>query len=86
VFADGHPAFVATDPIALQTGLAAEIEHPLFGAIRRHGLPALLSETPGRVAPGCLRGQHTRAILEELDYDGAAVADLEARGIVFGPG
>jgi crotonobetainyl-CoA:carnitine CoA-transferase CaiB-like acyl-CoA transferase len=85
VFADGHPAFIATDPVMFETGLASEIEHPLYGTIRRHGVPAMLSETPGRVAPGCLRGQHTRAILEELGYDAAAIAALEERKVVFGP-
>ena len=68
VFADGHPAFIATDEAIFEAGLAADIEHPLFGTIRRHGLPAVLSETPGRLAPGSLRGQHTIPILTELGY------------------
>ncbi len=51
VFPDGHPTFIATDPAMLETGLAADIEHPLFGTIRRHGLPAPLSETPGPRRP-----------------------------------
>ena len=86
VFADGHPAFIATDEAILEAGLAADIEHPLFGTIRRHGLPAVLSETPGRLAPGSLRGQHT-------DSDPHAssatppeqIAELEAKQVVFGP-
>ena len=85
VFPDGHPAFIATDPVMLETGLAADVEHPLFGTIRRHGLPAALSETPGRLAPGCLRGQHTEAILQELGYTEEQIAELEAKKVVFGP-
>jgi crotonobetainyl-CoA:carnitine CoA-transferase CaiB-like acyl-CoA transferase len=85
VFPDGHPAFIATDDVMLETGLAADIEHPLFGTIRRHGLPALLSETPGRIAPGCLRGEHTDAILRELGYNEEQIAELEAKKVVFGP-
>ena len=61
VFADGHPAFIATDEAIFEAGLAADIEHPLFGTIRRHGLPAVLSETPGRLAPGCAPGPAHRS-------------------------
>ena len=85
VFPDGHPTFIATDDVMLETGLATDIEHPLFGTIRRHGLPALLSETPGRIAPGCLRGQHTEAILQELGYSEGQIAELEDKSVVFGP-
>jgi crotonobetainyl-CoA:carnitine CoA-transferase CaiB-like acyl-CoA transferase len=85
VFPDGHPAFIATDEVILETGLAADIEHPLFGTIRRHGLPAKLSETPGRIAPGCLRGQQTRTILEELGYSAEQIAALVAAKVVFDP-
>ena len=85
VFPDGHPAFIATDEAILASGLAADIEHPLFGTIRRHGLPALLSETPGRIAPGSLRGQHTEPILAELGYTPEQIAELEEKLVVFGP-
>ncbi len=85
VFPDGHPTFIATDEVMLETGLAADVEHPLFGTIRRHGLPAVLSETPGRVAAGCLRGQHTEAILQELGYTEEQIAGLVAKKVVFGP-
>ena len=85
VFPDGHPAFIATDEAIFDTGLAAEIQHPLFGTIRRHGLPAMLSETPGRIAPGSLRGQHTIPILTELGYTPEQIAGLEARQVVTGP-
>jgi crotonobetainyl-CoA:carnitine CoA-transferase CaiB-like acyl-CoA transferase len=85
VFPDGHPAFIAIDRVILETGLAADIEHPLFGTIRRHGPPAMLSETPGRVAAGCLRGQHTESILAELGYTPEQISGLEGNKVVFGP-
>jgi crotonobetainyl-CoA:carnitine CoA-transferase CaiB-like acyl-CoA transferase len=81
----GHPAVAATDPVLAETGLTVDIEHPIFGSIRRHGAPAILSDTPGRVAAGCVRGQHTRAILTELGYSDSDVAKFEADGVVFGP-
>ena len=71
---------------SIEAGLAADIEHPLFGTIRRHGLPAVLSETPGRVAPGSLRGQHTEPILAELGYTPEQIAELEAKQVVVRPG
>ena len=43
-----------------------------------------LSETPGRVAAGCLVGQHTRTILAELGYSPEAIQALEAQQVVFG--
>lgn len=59
------------------------VRHPVLGAIRQVGLPIKLSATPGsvRTAPPLL-GEHTDEILAELGFDGAAVADLRARGVV----
>jgi crotonobetainyl-CoA:carnitine CoA-transferase CaiB-like acyl-CoA transferase len=62
-----------------------EIDHPLFGTIRRHGLPAVLSESPGRTDPGCVRGQHNRAILAELGYREGEIDEFERSGVVFPP-
>jgi crotonobetainyl-CoA:carnitine CoA-transferase CaiB-like acyl-CoA transferase len=82
----GHPGVVATDPVMLETGLAVEIDHPRFGRIRRHGVPSVLSDTPGRTAPGCSRGEHTLAILAELGYDDRDVERLVNAGVVFPAG
>jgi crotonobetainyl-CoA:carnitine CoA-transferase CaiB-like acyl-CoA transferase len=75
--------FTGTDPVIRQTGLAAEVDHPSFGRMVRHGLPVRLSETPGRLAPGCVLGQHTRAILEELGYSPERIAELEDKQVVL---
>jgi crotonobetainyl-CoA:carnitine CoA-transferase CaiB-like acyl-CoA transferase len=80
---DGHPATASTDPVMLDTGLVVEIDHPLFGTIRRHGLPAVLSDSPGRTDPGCVRGQHNRTILAELGYADDEIDGFERDGIVF---
>jgi crotonobetainyl-CoA:carnitine CoA-transferase CaiB-like acyl-CoA transferase len=57
------------------------------GRLTLMGQPLVFSETgtrdPG--APPTL-GQHTDAVLCELGYDAAAVADLRRRGVVGGPG
>jgi crotonobetainyl-CoA:carnitine CoA-transferase CaiB-like acyl-CoA transferase len=69
----------------VENGFTVDVEHPLFGSHRRHGPIATLSETPGRPGPGCLVGQHTRAILAELGYSDDQIADLGDRKIVGWP-
>lgn len=78
-------AFTCTDEVLLATGLTAEVEHPLFGTIRRHGLPVLFSETPGRLAAGCLRGEHNESILAGAGYTADEIAALVAEGVVNPP-
>jgi crotonobetainyl-CoA:carnitine CoA-transferase CaiB-like acyl-CoA transferase len=75
--------FTATDPVLRETGLSAEVDHPTFGRIVRHGLPVRFSETPGRLAPGCVLAQHTRPILEELGYSPERIAELEDKQVVL---
>jgi len=85
VFAREHAVFTATDTVIRDTGLVAEIEHPTLGRLIRHGAPVQFSETPGRIAAGCVRGQHTEAILTEMGYSDGAIAQLLADEVVFGP-
>jgi crotonobetainyl-CoA:carnitine CoA-transferase CaiB-like acyl-CoA transferase len=46
----------------------------------------VFSETPGRVGPSCLRGEHTRSVLAGLGYSATEIEELERTGAVFGPG
>jgi crotonobetainyl-CoA:carnitine CoA-transferase CaiB-like acyl-CoA transferase len=82
---DGHPVFTTHDPVLRATGLTVTFEHPLFGEMVRAAPPVAFSETPARVAPPCLRGQHNREILTELGYSETEIADLEVRGAVIPP-
>jgi crotonobetainyl-CoA:carnitine CoA-transferase CaiB-like acyl-CoA transferase len=61
----------------------AEVEHPKFGTVLRHGPTVQLSETPCRIAPGCLNGQHTEHVLEGLGYASEEIAALKAKKVVF---
>jgi crotonobetainyl-CoA:carnitine CoA-transferase CaiB-like acyl-CoA transferase len=82
----GQAPFTSFDPVLRETGLTVTVEHPLFGEMVRAAPPVAFSETPGRVAPACIRGEHNRAILHELGYGDDAIAALEADGIVIPPG
>ncbi|WP_322767240.1 CoA transferase [Frankia sp. Cr1] len=84
VFEGGLSGFTCTDETMLATGLVAEVDHPLFGRIRVHGLPAALSETPGRIGRSCVLGEQTEALLTELGYDADAIAALKDATIVAG--
>ena len=84
-FMKGMPAFTSFDPVLRETGLTVEIEHPIFGPMVRAASPVAFSDTPGRVASPCVRGEHNAAILSELGYSPEGVATLEADGVVFPP-
>jgi crotonobetainyl-CoA:carnitine CoA-transferase CaiB-like acyl-CoA transferase len=82
VFEGGTSAFTCTDEVLRETGLVVEVEHPLFGTVLRAGPPVSFSETPARIAPGCLLGQHTESVLRELGYSTWEIDALEAKGVV----
>jgi crotonobetainyl-CoA:carnitine CoA-transferase CaiB-like acyl-CoA transferase len=81
----GQPMVTSFDPVLRETGLTVTVEHPLFGEIVRAAPPVAFSETPGRVAPPCLRGQHNRMVLAELGYSDEDAERLEAEGVVIPP-
>ncbi|MFI5041736.1 MAG: CoA transferase, partial [Acidimicrobiales bacterium] len=83
---DGQPMFTSFDPVLRQTGLTVTFEHPVFGELVRAAPPVAFSETPGRVAAPCLRGQHNRSILRELGYADDDIDRLEAAKIIIAPG
>ena len=81
----GQPAFTVSDPVLRQTGLSVAIQHPLYGELIRSAPPIAFSETPGRVAPPCLRGQHNRSVLGELGYSDHEIDELETNLVVIAP-
>ncbi|MGZ8809214.1 MAG: CoA transferase [Mycobacterium sp.] len=81
----GQPVFTSYDPVLRETGLTVAADHPVFGEMVRAAPPVAFSETPGRVAPPCLRGQHNRSILTELGYSEGDIAKLEELNVVIAP-
>lgn len=71
------------DPAVLHHDLIHEYDHPEVGRLKLMGQSIKFS--PDEVSdpgPPPTLGQHTRDVLSELGYDGAAIADLETRGVI----
>ena len=85
VFLEGYQAFTSNDPALRAAGMTVETDHPLLGRLVRFGTPIRFSETPWRLAPSCLRGQHNRELLASLGYPDAEIDDLTERGVLFAP-
>ncbi len=81
----GQPMVTSFDPVLRETALTLAYNHPLFGEMVRAAPAVAFSETPGRVAPPCVRGQHNESILAELGYDTEAIQRLTASGVVIPP-
>jgi crotonobetainyl-CoA:carnitine CoA-transferase CaiB-like acyl-CoA transferase len=82
----GQPVFTSFDPVLRETGLTIAVDHPLYGEIVRAAPPISFSDTPGRVAPPCVRGEHNRSILTEFGYSEGDITKFEELGIVAAPG
>ena len=78
--------FMANDPAVKHHNLVREYDPPELGRLRMLGQPVTFSDTPVR-DPGRppTLGEHTEAILRELGYDDAAVADLRTKGVLRKP-
>lgn len=81
----GQPVFTSFDPVLRETGLTVAVEHPIYGEIVRAAPPISFSETPGRVAPPCVRGQHNKTILTELGYSEGDITKFEELNVITAP-
>jgi len=81
----GQPVVTSFDPALREAGLTVTYDHPLFGEMVRAAPAVRFSDTPGRVAPPCRRGQHNRAILAEIGYGSDEIDQLETSGVVIPP-
>ena len=71
------------DPQMQHIGMNWDLPHPTEGTVRQLGFPVRFSRTPvefQQFAP--LLGEHTSEVLAEAGYDDAAIAALEAKGVV----
>ncbi|MFF3573342.1 CaiB/BaiF CoA transferase family protein [Nocardia jiangxiensis] len=65
-----------------EAGYTVTATHPTFDVHRRLAPATTFSRSRTKADGGCLIGEHTDALLAEIGYDAAAIADLRARGIV----
>jgi len=73
---------VFADPQVQHVGIAQPVEHPRLGQQMLVGQAVTLSRTPSSLRTATPeKGEHTAAILGELGYDPAGIADLARRGV-----
>ena len=73
----------SNDPDVLANGYVTEVDYPKHGKkLKVHGTPWQFSETPARPGIAPELGEHNEAVLGELGYSPAEVADLRARKII----
>ncbi|TDO06389.1 MULTISPECIES: CoA transferase [Mycobacteriaceae] len=81
-----HFAFLYRDPQSLAVGMMAASQHPSFGGTYgRHAPVVGFSRTPGHGGAFCEKGEHTRAILEELGYDARTITLLKEEAVISWP-
>jgi crotonobetainyl-CoA:carnitine CoA-transferase CaiB-like acyl-CoA transferase len=84
VRADGSPVgeFFTQDPHVLANGLAPECTHARFGELSRWGPLTTVNGPLPRYGTSPLAGEHTDALLEELDHSAAEITQLREAGVV----
>jgi crotonobetainyl-CoA:carnitine CoA-transferase CaiB-like acyl-CoA transferase len=80
--AEQLPERTLLSDLAHEAGYTVEAVHPVFAEHRRLSPSTGFSRSATQAKGGCLAGDHTDAILTELGYDDARIADLRERRIV----
>jgi crotonobetainyl-CoA:carnitine CoA-transferase CaiB-like acyl-CoA transferase len=76
-------AEVFADPQVLAQEMVLEVEHPGHGPVRMTGFPVKLGATPAQLRrPAPRLGEHTEALLRELDYAPEQIASLRSAGVI----
>ena len=72
----------SNDPDVVANGYVTHVDHPKHGKLKVHGTPWQFSETPAKpgIAPDL--GEHNAAVLGDLGYSAADIADLKARKVI----
>jgi crotonobetainyl-CoA:carnitine CoA-transferase CaiB-like acyl-CoA transferase len=72
----------SNDPDVVANGYVTHVDHPKHGKLKVHGSPWQFSETPAKPGIAPELGEHNDAVLAELGYGTAELADLRARKII----
>jgi formyl-CoA transferase len=73
---------VLADPHLRAREMIVEVEHPVRGPYVTVGNPIKLSESPTKITPSPLLGQHRQEILTELGYSAADIEALAKDGAI----
>jgi crotonobetainyl-CoA:carnitine CoA-transferase CaiB-like acyl-CoA transferase len=74
---------VFNDPQVKHMGIPKQIDHPKMGKSNLVGSPINLSDTPPQFfRPAPLLGEHTEEVLARLGYDGDAMKEFRASGVI----
>ncbi len=72
----------SNDPDVVANGYVTHVDHPRHGKLKVHGSPWQFSETPAKLGIAPELGEHNDAVLRELGYGMAELADFKARKII----
>ena len=73
----------SNDPDVLANGYVTEVDYPKYGKrLKVHGSPWHFSETPAKPGIAPELGADNDAVLAELGYTPAQIADLRERGVI----
>jgi crotonobetainyl-CoA:carnitine CoA-transferase CaiB-like acyl-CoA transferase len=73
----------SNDPDVIANGYVAEVDYPKYGKrLKVHGSPWSFSETPAKIGIAPELGADDDAVLAELGYTAADIADLRERKII----
>ena len=74
---------VASDPVLLERGAFADIDHPVAGQLRYPGRPFIMDQSPWAVRhPAPLLGQHNQEVLTQLGYSQEDIVLLRQQGAI----
>lgn len=82
VMGSSHEVLMGEDGLAHRLGMTTQVEHPVFGEHPRLRSVIGFSRSQTRAEAAVTIGQHTDAILTELGFDAAQLADLAARKVI----
>ena len=71
-----------TDPHLSERGMVEELEHPELGSVKVMRMPALLSESKVPLVAAPTLGEHTREVLDELDFADGEIETLYDQGVI----
>ncbi|GAB2869388.1 CaiB/BaiF CoA transferase family protein [Nocardioides pacificus] len=84
VAVESNMEWTMQDDEFFEAGYSVEAVNPIFDEHRRLAPITRFSRSLTKADAGCTLGQHTVAILQELGYDDARIADLKERSVVGG--